>query len=88
MYSIEILYQIINKRISHMDLTLVRRFSCTRPNIEYVRAYVRKKWSLQSQVDIIALAKGCLSFIFSCEEDKRDILCCSPWVLGKHTLVL
>ena len=34
------------------------------------------------------MAKGYLSFCFSCDEDKRDILCSSPWVMGKHTLLL
>ena len=41
MYSIEIFYQIIDKNISKMDLTLVGRFVGARPNIEIVRAYVR-----------------------------------------------
>ena len=40
------------------------------------------------QVDILAMAKGCISFCFSCEEDKWDIVYNSPWVMGRHTLLL
>ena len=71
-----------------MNSTLVGQFIGARPNIDDVRSFVRKKWSLKGQVDVSALAKGCLSFCFSYEEDKRDILCSSPWVMGRHTLVL
>ena len=71
-----------------MDSTPVGRILGARPNIEDVRAFVHKKWKLKGQVDIIVMAKGCLSFYFSCDEDKQDILCCSPWVMGKHTLLL
>ena len=87
MYSIEIPYQIIDKNISCMDLTLIGRILGSRRNIEVVRTYVSKKWKLKGQVDITAMAKGCLSLSFSCEEDKWDILCRNPWVLGKHTLI-
>ena len=34
------------------------------------------------------MAKGLLSFGFSYEEDKREILYNVPWVVGKHNLVL
>lgn len=34
------------------------------------------------------MAKGCLSFSFSYEEDKREILCNGPWVVGKNILLL
>ena len=34
------------------------------------------------------MAKRYLSFGFSCEEDKCDILYNSPWVMAKHTLLL
>ena len=61
-----------------MDSTLVGRFIGARPNIEDVRAFVWRKWCLKGQVDISAMAKGCLSFCFSYDEDKRDILCSSP----------
>ena len=80
--------QIIDKNISCMDSTLVGRFIGARPNIEDVRAFVQRKWCLKGQVDISAMANGCLSFYFSYDEDKRDILCCSPWVMGKHTMLL
>ena len=88
MYSIEIPDQIIDKKVSCMDSTLVGRFLGARPNIEDVRAFVCKKWKLKGQVDIIAMAKGCLSFCFSCDEDKQDILYFNPWVMWKHNLLL
>ena len=87
-FSIEIPNQIIDKNISSMDTTLVGRFIGARPNIDDVRSFVHKKWSLKGQVDISTMAKGCLSFCFSCDEDKQNILCNSPWVMGKHTLIL
>ena len=87
-FSIEIPNQIIDKNISITDTTLVGRFIGARPNIDDVRSFVCKKWSLKGKVDVSEMAKGCLSFCFSCDEDKRDILCSSPWVMGRHTLVL
>ena len=86
--AIEIFDQIIDKNISSMDSTLVGRFIGARPNIDDVRSFVCKKWSLKGQVDISMMDQGCLSFYFSCEKDKWNILCNSPWVMGRHTLIL
>ena len=61
-----------------MDSTLVGKFLGARPNIEVVRTFVRRKWALKGQIDIETMAKGCLSFNFSYDEDKREILCNGP----------
>lgn len=47
MITLEIPDQIIDRNISRMDLTLVGRFLGTRPNIEVVRAFFRRKWALK-----------------------------------------
>ena len=64
-FSIKIPDQIIEKNILTMDSTLVGRFIGARPNIDDVRSFVHKKWSLKVQVDVSTMAKGCLSFCFS-----------------------
>lgn len=69
-FSIELPDQIIDKNILTMDSTLVGRFIRARPKIDDVRSFVCKKWSLKVQVDVSAMAKGCLSFFFFCDEDK------------------
>ena len=71
-----------------MDSTLVGRFLGARPNTKIFRTFVTKKWALKGQVDINEMATRFLSFSFSFEEDKHEILCNDPLVVGKHTLVL
>ena len=47
MFTLEIRYQIIDKNISRMDLTLVGKFLGARPNIEVVKTFFRRKQDLK-----------------------------------------
>ncbi|XP_059076809.1 uncharacterized protein LOC131876053 [Cryptomeria japonica] len=71
-----------------MSSSLMGKFMGPRPNIEVVRAYVKRKWALKGNVEILALPKGLLTFSFSCEEDKIKILYGRTWLVGKTALVL
>ncbi|XP_057820700.1 uncharacterized protein LOC131033477 [Cryptomeria japonica] len=86
-FAISIPNSIFDHNISSMSNSLVGKFMGPRP-IEVVRAYVKQKWALKGNVEILALPKGLLSFAFSCEEDKIRILCGIPWLVGKIALVL
>ena len=70
--------EIVDHSIASMASTLVRKFIGLRPNIDVVRAFTSKKWSLKGQVSVTAMAKGFLSFNFTCQEDMADILCEGP----------
>ena len=87
-FILEISDQIIDMNISRMDHTLVEKFLGARPNIEVVRVFVKRKWALKGQVDIAAMSKGCFSFCLSCKEDRRNILCGVPLLVGKHSMIL
>lgn len=87
-FTISIPDLVLDHNINSMSNSLVGKFMGLRPNIEVVRACVKRKWALKGNVEILALPKGLLSFNFSCEEDKLMILCGSPWLVGKTTLVL
>ncbi|XP_057817059.1 uncharacterized protein LOC131030331 [Cryptomeria japonica] len=60
--------------IARMENTLIGKFYGMRLNIEVVCGFVKRKWNLKGQVDVVAMNKGCLSFSFSCEEDRKNIL--------------
>ncbi|XP_059074990.1 uncharacterized protein LOC131875008 [Cryptomeria japonica] len=87
-FSISIPDLVLDHNISSMSNSLVGKFMGPCPNIEVVRAYVKRKWALKGNVEISALPKGLLSFAFSCEEDKIRILCGNPWLARKIALVL
>lgn len=71
-----------------MASTLVGIFLGPRPNIDDVRSFIRKKWALKGKVTVLAMAKGFMSFEFSCLEDLSSILCEGQWGIGRSTLVL
>ena len=71
-----------------MASMLFGKFIGPRPNIDVVWSFTMKKWSLKGQVSVTAMAKGFLSFEFTCPEDMADIMCEGPWSLGRATLVL
>lgn len=87
-FAISIPDLVLDHNINSMSNSLVGKFMGLRPNIEVVRAYVKRKWALKGNVEILTLPKGLLSFTFSCEENKFRILCGSPWLVGKTSLVL
>lgn len=86
--SITIPDPIVDHNISIMALSLVGKFMGPRPNIETIKEFVRKKWGLKGQVEVVALPKGFFSFSFSCEEDIVAIRCGRPWVIDKSLLAL
>ncbi|XP_059076646.1 uncharacterized protein LOC131875927 [Cryptomeria japonica] len=71
-----------------MENTLIGKFYGMRPNIEVVRGFVKRKWNLKGQVDVVAMNKGCLSFSFSCEEDHMNILCNETWAIRKYLMYI
>ena len=87
-YAISILDKLVDHSIKSMTLTLVGKFLGPRPNIDNVRSFIKKKCALKGQVSIMAMAKGFLSFYFSCMEDLSIILCEGPWAIGCSSLVL
>lgn len=77
-FAISIPDLVLDHNINSMSKFLVGKFMGSRPNIEVVRVYVKRKWALKGNVEISALPKSLLSFTFSCKEDKLRILCGSP----------
>ncbi len=73
-----ILDKIVDHSIASMASMLIGNFIGLRPNIDVVRAYTFEKWSLEGQVSVTTMAKGFLSFEFTCQEDMADILCEGP----------
>ena len=71
-----------------MASTLIGKFLGPRPNIDDVRTFIKKKWDLKGQVLVMAMAKGFMSFDFSCMKDLSNILCEGQWAIGRSTLVL
>ena len=71
-----------------MTSSLVGKFIGLRPNLDVVRTYVRNKWDLKGHLDIVAMAKGFLSFEFSCIEDLKKIICVESWSFGCLMLAL
>jgi hypothetical protein len=71
-----------------MDMVLVGKFVGPRPNIDVVHRFVLHIWVLLGQVTIAAMAKGALSFRFSCMEDLTNVLYGGSWMIGKSTLAL
>jgi hypothetical protein len=71
-----------------MEMVLVGKFVGPRPNVDVVRKFVLCKWLLSGQVVVAAMAKGALSFRFTCLEDLTNALCGGPWIIGKSTLAL
>ena len=86
--AITILDELVDHSISLMASTLIGKFIGKRPNIDVVRSFTMKKCTLKGQVSIMAMAKGFLSFDFSCLEDLTNILCEGLWTIGCSTLVL
>ena len=86
--AITILDEIVDHNIRAMASTLVRRFLGPRPNIDNVRSFIKQKWALKGQVSVTEMAKGFMSFDFSCMEDLANILCEGQWAIGRSTLVL
>ena len=71
-----------------MASTLVGKLLGPRKNIDIVRYFIKKKWALKGELYITTMAKGSLSFDFSCMEDLSIILCEGSWAIGHSTLVL
>ncbi|XP_059070621.1 uncharacterized protein LOC131860254 [Cryptomeria japonica] len=71
-----------------METTLIGKFFWPRPNIEVVCGFVKRKWNLKGQVDVVTMNKECLSLSFSCEEDRRNILCNGTWAIGKYSMYI
>ncbi|XP_059078070.1 uncharacterized protein LOC131876644 [Cryptomeria japonica] len=78
----------IDHNIYMMALIMVGKFMGFKPNIEVVRAFVRKKWKLKGQVEVSAMSKEFFSFSFSCEKYIATILCGGPWVIDKPFMAL
>ncbi len=74
MFVMEILDELVDHNIASMASSLVGKFIGPRPNIDIVRTHVRNKWDLKGYVEIESMAKGFLSFEFSCMEDLTRIL--------------
>lgn len=87
-FAISIPDQIIDHNIVRMENTLIGKFYGMKPNIEVVCGFVKRKWNMKGQVDVVAMNKGCLSFSFSCEEDHRNILCNDTWAIGKYLMYI
>ncbi|XP_059075138.1 uncharacterized protein LOC131855840 [Cryptomeria japonica] len=81
-------YPVTEHNINLMALTLVGKNLGSRQNIDVVRAFAKRKWSLKGQVEITVMSKGALSMAFSCEEAMSRVLCDGPWLIGKSTLAL
>lgn len=71
-----------------MANSLVGKFIGPRPNIDLVRVFTKNKWELKGHVEVIAMAKGFMTFEFSFSKDYSRILCASNWSLGRSTLIL
>ncbi|XP_057851779.2 uncharacterized protein LOC131061959 [Cryptomeria japonica] len=69
-------------------MTLVGKILGLRPNIDIVRAFDKRKWSLKGQVEITTMSKGALFLAFSCNEDMSQVICDGPWLIGKAPLAL
>ena len=87
-FALEIPREIIDHNILSMANTLVGKFVGPRPNIDVVRSFTRGKWDLKGHVEVTAMAKGFMSFEFSCSEDFSRILCAGNWSLGRSNLIL
>ena len=87
-YAIKIPDELVDHNIATMASTLVENIIGARPNIDIVRAFSKNKWDLKGQVEIIAMAKGFISFKFSYQENLTKILCTGSWAIGKSTLAL
>ena len=61
--------ELVDHNISTMASTLVGKFIGKILNTDILRAFTQKKWYLKGQITITAMAKGFLSFEFSCNED-------------------
>lgn len=80
--------ELVDHNIAAMASTLVGKFIGTRPNIDSVRMFTKKRWSLKGQVSVTAMAKGFMAFEFSFQEDLSLALCGGPWNIGRSILVL
>ncbi|XP_059068244.1 uncharacterized protein LOC131858811 [Cryptomeria japonica] len=87
-FAIFVLDMVIDHNISLMNITLVGKFMGLKPNIEVVRAFVKRRWTTNGQVLISTLPKGYFTFDFSCKEDIQAIRSGGPWVIGKSSLAL
>lgn len=61
-FSISIPNQIIDHNIARMETTLIGKFFGTRLNIEVVCGFVKSKWNLKGQVDVVTMKR--MSFLF------------------------
>lgn len=80
--------KIMDHKIKSMDSTLIGKFLGPRPNIDVVRTFIQKKWALKGHVLVTTMAKGFLSFEFTCMEYLSSILSEGQWDIGHSTLVL
>ena len=71
-----------------MATMLVGKFIGPRPNIDVVVFFAKNKWNLKGQVEVLAIAKGFMSFEFSCPKDYENILCTRNWSVGRSSLIL
>ena len=80
--------EIVDHSIRSMASTLIGKILGPRPNIDDVKTFIKKKWALKGQVSVMAMAKGFMSFDFTCMEDLSNILREGQWATGCSTLVL
>ena len=80
--------EIVDHNIQAMASSLVGKFLGPRLSIDDVRKFIKQKWALKGQVSVTAMAKGFMSFDFTCLEDLASILSEGQWAMGRSSLVL
>ena len=80
--------EIVDHNIQVMASTLVGKFLGPRLSIDEVRLLIKQKWALKGQVSVTAMAKGFMSFNFTCSKDLASILSEGKWVIGRSSLML
>ena len=80
--------EIVDHNIQAMASTLVGKFLGPRPSIDEVRQLIKQKWALKGQVSVTAMAKGFMSFNFTCSKDLASILSEGQWAMGHSSLML